>query len=205
MWPRFGSVRKSGSPSSRGSEQDKTRGRSKSGSPKVPPAESGKEKWKAVGLINSVERVGSDLYHPPRQTQPTNTPGQHNGMDHEMIFFYCQCLRKKTLPVPQRDPVIRSFEFKGRLITQAGACLTCCHMMEACGGQCVVQKASDPIGPWILGLARRSKTNAKLPLGKHSGWTYDYFRYLNFMCCPGYTFCKCHNAKPLRYLEEGLK
>ena len=156
-----------------------------------------------MALTTGMKRAGSDLSQSPRQAQLTSPVGQQSSMRDEQIFYCCHCLRRTNSQVPQPNPVMASYDFRGRLYTRAGGCLTCGHLFETCGYQCVSQKASDPIGPWILGLAaRRTIIQIKLPWGEHSGWTYEDFRHLIYLCYPAYTCCECQTANPLRYFKE---
>ncbi|KAH4936802.1 hypothetical protein HBH69_141170 [Parastagonospora nodorum] len=67
----------------------------------------------------------------------------------EEIFLCYVCLKARTTSSPAKNPR------QGRGTRPNYQCMDCGHMM--CDETCVVQKAQDPIGAWIFGLAAKNR------------------------------------------------
>jgi hypothetical protein len=105
------------------------------------------------------------------------------------IFFCCSCVRKKSQALV-KHPRVGSDPWKNDL------CGDCGH--KVCEYGCVTQKASDPVGAWLVGIAAKGITY-HVPWNPLRPWRYSDFQGLSFGYFPPFLCCHCKAAGHPKY------
>jgi len=169
--------------SGRGSGSGKGKGKGKGPADKrsADPSSRSSSKEKQSATPSNKEgarkRPGESTSPPPRRAAAP-APTQLQSL--EEIFFCCSCLSNQITSHPTKNPR------QGRENQPNDQCVDCRH--KKCDTY-VVQKAWEPTGSWILGLA--AKKFRILPWGLNMPWAYRHFKYLEYEYYPNFLCCKC--------------